>query len=180
MRRAWIIGLMVLLTACAAGPKPVGGPIEGSPTLRKVLSDPEAFRGERVRWGGVIVGVQNQPKDTVVEVVARELDEQGKPQSGDEGGRFLAEVPGFLDPEVYAPGRLFTVTGMLDHPVTRNIGDYPYRYPLVKADKQYLWKREVLRARHAPYYDPFYDPFWDPWYPYYYRPWPYGPRWPYW
>jgi outer membrane lipoprotein len=176
MRRVLIMGMTVLLAACASGPRPVGGPIEGSPDLRRVLSDPEAFRGQRVRWGGVIVSVQNQPKDSVVEVVARELDDDGKPQSDEEGGRFLAEVPGFLDPEVYAPGRLFTVTGMLDRPVTRNIGDYPYHYPVVKADKQHLWKRETVRPTRGYYY----DPFWDPWYPYYYRPWPYGPRWPYW
>jgi outer membrane lipoprotein len=180
MMRLWLLASALLISACASAPKPVGEAIKGSPGVAEALAQPARFQGERVRWGGVIVAVENQADATLVEVVARELDERGKPASGEaSAGRFIARIKGFLDPEVYARGRRFTVSGTLDEPVTRTIGSYPYRYPVVNVDRHHLWERETVASDYRysrPYY---YDPFWDPWYPFY-RPWPYSPFSPYW
>jgi outer membrane lipoprotein len=179
MNQVWLAALVLLMSACASAPKPVGEDIKGSPSVGEALAQPLSAKGAQVRWGGVIVSVENQADATLVEVVARDLDERGKPKSDEaSSGRFLARVQGFLDPEVYTRGRRFTVNGTVGEPVTRTIGNYPYRYPVVNVDRHHLWERETVRAyTPAPHY--YYDPFWDPWYPFY-RPWPYSPFSPYW
>jgi outer membrane lipoprotein len=170
--------LSMFLAACASAPKPVGGAIEGSPGIAEALARPEQTKGARVRWGGAIVAVENRADVTLVEVVGRELNEQGKPERVERSsGRFIARIQGFIDPEVYSRGRLFTVTGTVAEVTTRTIGDYPYRYPVVNVEQYHLWERERPVTYARPYYDPFYDPWWDPWYPFY-RPWPYRPYWP--
>jgi len=130
MSRRALLALVLLLAGCASAPTPVGEAIEGSPSVAEALARPEQVRGARVRWGGLIVAVENQADGTLVEVVARDLNEQGKPLSDEgSGGRFLARVKGFLDPELYTRGRRFTVTGTLGDPQTRTIGNYPTPIP---------------------------------------------------
>jgi len=130
-----------------------------------------AHEGARVRWGGTIVTVRPESSETCFEVVSRPLDVQARPRlTDDSGGRFLACAPGFYDPAVYAADRDLTVVGRLAPPVERSIGDYPYRYPVVRAEAVYLWPE--------PEYDPAYRGgvsvgwyYWD--YPYYWG----GPYW---
>jgi len=126
------------------------------------------MRGATVRWGGHIVGVQNSANETLVEVMSRRLDGDGEPLEEDASeGRFLVKLKGFVDPATFAVGRALTVRGTIDGVIERAIGDYPYRYVVVKADRVYLWPP---RPRYAPYpyvyYPYYYDPlWWDPWYP---------------
>src|SRR5581483_12094141 len=137
-------------------------------------ANPDSYSGRHVRWGGTIAGVENGKAETRVEVVARELDRDGRPQpTNRSSGRFIARVEGFLDPAAYRKGREVTVAGTVDGSTTRKIGEYNYRYPVVKADTIYLWEPRVEPQRYRdPYY---YDPFWGPW-----GPWgPFGPFRPY-
>ena len=161
-----------MAAGCASKvPVNIREPIPGSPSLAEVRRDPALHAGERVRWGGTIVAVHNREQDTRIEVVGRGLGSQGKPRDGDAtAGRFLAEIPGFLDPAVYAEGRKITVVGMLAEPETRLIGEFSYRFPVVRTRAHYLWPEE------KPVRDPYYPGPWyyDPWYPYH---WPYHPYW---
>ncbi len=161
-----IFGLitLVLLTACASPvPLAIREPIKNSPDVQSVRTAKDEWVGKRVRWGGEIAGVQNTARDTLIEVVDRPIDSDGRPLDSDtSGGRFLARIPGFLDPAIYANKRELTVTGVLAPTITRPVGDYPYRYPVVEVDNYYLWAKPLPPPRY-PYY---YDPFWyDPWYP---------------
>ena len=134
--------------------------------------------GRRVRWGGSIIAVVNLEGSTQIEVLARPLNRDGEPRRDAEGqGRFIAELPGFVDPVEYPEGRLLTVVGPITGMITRNVGEYPYRYPVLAATSRYLW----------PEREPYpYDPSrWNGWYDYrpWYGPWgpwlgpPYGPWW---
>jgi outer membrane lipoprotein len=115
--------------------------------------------GAGVRWGGRILGVENRPDETWVEVLSLPLGWQGEPQSdGESQGRFLVRIPDFLDPAVFAIERLITVAGVLDAPVTRPVGAYPYVYPVVRARVHHLWPESVRRAPG--------DLWCDPWGPY--------------
>lgn len=163
--------LALLAGGCASNvPVAIRDPIPGSPSLAEVRKDPVPHLGTRVRWGGVIVAVHNREDTTRIEVVGRKLDSGGRPTSGDAtAGRFLAEVAGFLDPAVYAQGREITVVGTLAEPETRKIGEFPYRFPVVRARAHYLWPpKEPARDAYPP---PWY---YDPWYPYHS---PYSPYW---
>ncbi|MEJ2345568.1 MAG: Slp family lipoprotein [Gammaproteobacteria bacterium] len=170
-RFVWLLLLGFLLGGCAGNiPKEIRTPPPGNPPLQAVRAEPQRFTGVHVRWGGTIAEVQNRRHDTWVEVVARDLENSGRPIEDSRAlGRFLVKIRGFVDPAVLAKGKALTVSGVVEGMVTKPIGDYPYRFPVVGAQTYYLW--EPLPKYSPSDYPPWY---YDPWYPFYY---PYGP-WP--
>ncbi len=179
MKRTCVLGVIaaVLLGGCASVvPEAIRNAAPGNVQIAQVREQPQQYRGTVVRWGGNIVSTRNERDDTVIEVIARDLDSDGRPLEGDRSlGRFLVKAQGFLDPAIYKPERELTVRGPIEGVVEQAIGEYPYRFPLIQADSVYLWKPRPPPQAHPryPYYDPF---FYDPWYPWgwpYYRPWPY-------
>lgn len=178
--------LLALVAGCATTSVPEA--IREAPpqdlVLPEVRGNVDAHEGTRVRWGGMIAGVENRPEETWLDIVARPLEDGGRPQAGGESlGRFIAVVDRFLDPAVYREGRQVTVSGIVEGTVTRPIGEYPYHYVVVDARTTKLWEPRVEAAYYPPYYyrHPFYDPFYDPFWPG--RAWPwYGPYpfYPYW
>ena len=181
-RRLSLLFFGLLLSGCATSPPDA---ISVTPavdlSLTQVRTDVAGYVNQRVRWGGTIVAVQNRSSDTQIEIVARTLDDYGRPRvSGESLGRFIARVDGFLDPAVYARDREITVAGTIEGKLTRAVGDYPYDYVVVHADARKLWEPRLSRPYYRdPFYDPFYDPFWPgrygPWYPWY----PWSPMYPY-
>ena len=175
MVRLFLLVAVLTLGACASQvPEPIQTAPAGAPPVAEVRPDPERFVGSEVRWGGTIASVENRADDTVVQIVARELSDSGKPQADDRSsGRFMAVFDGFLDPVVYAQGRRLTVTGEIVGSRAQKVGEYEYRFPVVEVDAAYLWPQETDAGRYPRYYDPF---WYDPWYPY----WPHGLRPYYW
>lgn len=149
-------------------------------TVAQVQQDPEAAIGQRVRWGGSILAVRNQPSHTEIDVLARPLGADGEPRAtADPLGRFTARFEGFLDPAEYPKDRRLTVSGPVSAVEVRNIGDYPYHYPVVAATQRYLWpEREApdpviygsgwwgWGGPYWPYAGPFYGPVYRPWHGY--------------
>jgi outer membrane lipoprotein len=172
--RGLVSGLLLVAVVALAGcastvPAPVRTSPPGAPTLAEVRGNVDPYVGRPVRWGGTVAAVENRARETWVEIVARELGSDGRPVEDDRSeGRFLARVGAFLDPAVYTEGRQVTVTGVVDGAMTRPIGNFPYLYPVVRAEMVYLW--EPLPEWPPYYYDPWW--FYDPWYPY---PWRYHP-----
>lgn len=160
-----LLAVSVLLGGCATTPAPLKNDNFADVSLQAAQSGQGI--GQRVRWGGSIENTHPRQSDTCLEIVSRPLDESSRPQETDESqGRFIACTPGFLDPAVYAKGRQVTVTGTLQSPEKRKIGEFTYPFPRIAADYVHLWpKREKIDYR-----SPYYDPFWGPW-PY--RYWPY-------
>lgn len=167
--------LLNLLVGCATTlPEPIRDVTVMPLILREVQQSPSQFIGVSVRWGGLIVQTRNRKDDTVIEIVSRDLGSDGRPLLDDRSaGRFLAQLPGFYDPAIYAAGREITVRGVLTGVREQAIGDYIYRYPQVQVAGVYLWPQRPPPA--AVYDDPW---LWDPGYPwgwpYYYAP---PPRW---
>ncbi|PWG60970.1 Slp family lipoprotein [Sediminicurvatus halobius] len=161
----------LLLAGCANMPEALQGVPESAPMPAAVRADPDAFAGERVRWGGRIVEVENTSGETRIAVLARALQGGGRPGDTTAGGRFLARFEGFVDPAEYAAGREITVVGEVVGAETRRIGDYPYRYPVVAVERHVLWA-EPAPAPPPRYYDPWYGPYYSPFYPHRY-PWYY-------
>ena len=161
------VNFLILITAflggCASMPAPINVKLTTNPDIATVHANIDNYVGEKVRWGGSIEKVNNTPSNTVLEIVGRPLDDQGRPiQSDQSPGRFLVEATGFLDPAIYARGRLITVVGVIKGKVTQNIGDYTYTFPELTAYSYYLWpKRQNVYYVNPYWYDP-----WYPWYPY--------------
>ena len=118
-------------------------PPTDNPTLADVQTNPTAFLNGRVRWGGVIVSTRSVENGSEVEVLAKALGTDSRPEPGDASlGRLLVISDGFLDPAVYSAGREVTVYGVLQNVVVRNIGTRPYAYSLVKAPQLYVWTEQ--------------------------------------
>jgi outer membrane lipoprotein len=164
----------LLLAACASQvPVNIREAPPGNPSLGLVRGNTGDYLSQQVRWGGEILATENRENATWLTILARPLAGNGKPeQSDDSPGRFLAHVPQFLDPKVYKAERKLTVRGTVQGSETREVGEFPYDYPVVEASDWYLWPKEV---EYPPdyysypwwYYDPWY---YDPWYryPHYY------------
>ena len=166
MRLAILIVLATLIAGCATVPQSIQGAPERSATPAQVAEHIDAFKGQRVRWGGTIAAVRNLADSTEVAVVARPLQSDGRPEEDAASqGRFLAVVNGFLDPAVYTAGRTFTVVGTVSGIETRKVGDYSYPYPTVQVTGTHLWAPLPKATYDEP--GPFwYDPWYYPWYPY--------------
>ena len=166
-------GLLLLLSGCASQvPELIREAPAGDIRVDEVQQQPGApFIGNQVRWGGHIISVHNQSDATLIEVLSRKLDKNGKPDADSKSqGRFMARIPGFLEPEEYPKDRLITVTGQVNEVMEQPVGSYPYPYPVVDVEARHLWPKVKSYPRH--YYDPFYDP--------YFYPYPYWRRYPYW
>lgn len=139
MRRffGWLTALSLVLGlgGCATPPlTPASGP-EITPRAAVTGTLPAA---EQV-WGGVIVRVENLPGHTRLEVVSYPLRNQ-EPQTGRmTDGRFLLEVPGFVDPVDYRSGRRITARGMVERTEAGRIGEVDYVFPVLVASEVHLW-----------------------------------------
>ena len=178
-RLTFVIGAVLLLAGCATYqlPPELREPPVPDLSVAEVQAAPLDHAGQLVRWGGKILEVRNRPQVTEVEVLATALGDSGVPAVDGAGlGRFIAEIPGFLDPAEYPKDRRITVAGPVTGSRTRSVGDYPYSYPVVAATQYRIWAPPVPDPywHRYPYYGPpFYPWGWGhPWYPWY-------PRWPY-
>lgn len=174
--RFFTVPLILTLCACAP-PKALRGEYSGLTPQQAVSSAP----GQPVRWGGMILSMQNDSSETCFEVLSKPLNANARPTSRDQDqGRFLACYPGYRDPKVYAPGREITVVGSLSGVETRKVGEFEYPYPTVEVDDIYLWA-EHNDVQYAYAYDPFpypyayYGPTAYYYYPVYYVPAPQPP-----
>lgn len=182
--------LASLLSGCVASVISEGvlTSVDRNIALPMVQSDPEAYKEQKVLWGGIIVSIKNLPDHTRVEVLAKELAYMDEPLAyGDYSqGRFIILAPGYIDKLIYKPGTGITVAGIVKGVEKMKIGELDYPYVLISPIEMKtfdpdddLYRDEYPYSRNYPYYgpygpyppypyDPFFDPFLDPYYgPYY-------------
>ncbi len=159
----WFITL--LLSACASVPPELESPDIAPVELPQVLENPASFQGEKVRWGGVILSVENEAKETWVQILEKPLSRKGRPkQSAQPRGRFLMHTTIFLDPAIYSQGKEITVVGTLRGTAERTVGKRKIQLPVVKAESWRLWpEQQPVRTPAYPYW--WYDPWWGLYYP---------------
>lgn len=178
MKTFIFLAAVLFLSGCASRiPQNISEEPTPDLTISDVIAQVDARKNQPVRWGGSILTVTNHANDTEIEILAKMLDSSGKPVEGDDSrGRFLARVDGFIDPAVYAKGRLLTIYGLVNSVLTRKIGEKPYAYPVILAQTTYLWPKEseyVYRDYYYPY--GYYGPYGM--YPYGYWYGGFGSRW---
>ncbi len=112
-------------------------------TFETVLENPDAYIGETLLLGGDIIETQPFPKRTLIMVLQRPLGFNNRPSVENESrGRFILEVPEFLDPAIYKAGRHVTVAGTLVGKEIRPLGNAKYMYPFLRSKEIYLWPIE--------------------------------------
>jgi len=141
---------LLLLAGCAGSLPPTLRDARVSQVTVAAAHAHQAPAGVHVRWGGVISKINNTPKATWVQIISKPLRHSGRPRRVRfSEGRFLARVPGFLDPDVYAVGRKITVVGVFSGYEKDPIGSYLYDFPVVRTHAIYLWPP---RPRRRYYY----------------------------
>ena len=129
-------------------------------TFDMLFTDPEAFKGKLVIFGGTIAHIKNIKDGTLIEVVQKPLDYWGKPKRTDKsGGSFLVIYRGYLDSWVYAPGRDLTVAGEVAGTRQKTLGEINFSYPLLISKELRLWEKPQMYAREPKWWDPLYDPY---------------------
>lgn len=157
--------LVVVITGCVS-PAPAGEVIAVS--VLDIQSG-KAEPGIPVRWGGTITGVQNKNDVTVLEIVSRPLQRSGRPRHNDQtDGRFLAEVKGFLDPQIVTVGRDISLVGTINKVESGQIGEADYQFPVMSVFDYQFWKKlsEIEENNVYPYYyreDFRRDRYWFDW-----------------
>ena len=130
----------------------------------KAVTSGANAQGQKARWGGLIVGVENKPNKTLIELAHFPLNHYGKPTTnGETSGRFKVQIDGFVDPIVFEEGRAATFLGTIIAPTAGMVGEQPYIYPTITADDYHMWrKQEVYDVNtyffnyHTGWYSPFY------------------------
>ena len=169
---------VIALTACTSVPEQIAVG-ENTKLIPYDIVNKETVQsellGEKARWGGKIVKVENKQSLSEIEVVFFPESNSGKPRLGEESpGRFKALVEGFVDPLVFEEGRLITVVGNVGDLQAGIIGEQNYAYPTINAEGYYMWRKSkeieveqigftpFLYGRHYPngFFSPWYDPFW--------------------
>jgi len=133
------ITAMVLICTSCANPSP-----PGKVAALSVLDVQSGLMDDTVplRWGGTIAKVHNKSDVTVLEIVSRPLLRSGRPHHNDlTDGRFLAEINGFLDPEIVSPGRDISLVGMVRRIQPGKVGEAKYRYPVMSVFEHRVWKK---------------------------------------
>ena len=137
-----VVGALIALAGCAPPfSKAALDRIDRSLTYRELRSDPDRYRGTWVMLAGVIVGARNTTEGTFIEVLQKPMGRRGQPlDTDDTEGRFMISAAEFLDTAVYHGGRLITVVGEAAGAKVQQLGELPYRYPLVRAKELHLWE----------------------------------------
>jgi len=115
--------------------------VDRSISFRELQKAPGQNKGKWVMLGGVIVSARNTAEGTVIEVLQKPLDRQGRPRDTDATeGRFIVTSGTFLDSAVYHTGRAITVIGEAAGEKVQPLGEIQYHYPVVTAEELHLWE----------------------------------------
>lgn len=149
MRFALAIALPFAIAACAPAPIYRTGPSSVTATPAEVATAPQNFRGLAVVWGGTVVSVHNFADHSDIEMLAYPLDSSQRPRLNQPAiGRFIAVVPGFVEPLNFPAGAPVTLRGTLDGARGGMVGDANYTFPLVHSDAAHRWTSDEMRQGH--------------------------------
>lgn len=159
-----LLGLLAvaLLASGCVSPSPVGE-VANVSVLEMQQGNVDA--GLPVRWGGTITAVKNKKDVTVLEIVSRPLQRSGRPKHNDQtDGRFLAEIKGFLDPQIVTAGRDISLVGTISRIEQGQVGEADYQFPVMSVFDYRFWKNasEIDKNNVYPYYYP-HDRYWYDW-----------------
>jgi len=122
-------------------PKETLDKVNRNVSFQELKKEPEKFKGTSVMLGGMIVGSKNAKEGTLIEILQRPLDTDGRPlQTDSTEGRFLIQSVTFLDPAVYHEGRLITVIAEVIGRKELPLDDIMYAYPLLIVRDLHLWE----------------------------------------
>ena len=146
-----------LLGACTSLPQAMKNVHVVDLTYSQVSQNIDSHKDTPVRWGGVIIDVENEENFSFVQILYYPLSYSGRPQPDElHGGRFVIKSTEFLDPVVYAKDKEITVTGVLNGKIKRLVGKKIIQVPLIQSSGIHLWPEGNGYGGYGSYYHGFY------------------------
>lgn len=146
--------LSLFLGACTSLPKVMSDANVTDVTYTEASQNIDGYKDTLVRWGGIIIDVENEETFSFVQVLYYPLSYLGRPQRDKlNAGRFIIKSKEFLDPVVYAKDLEITVVGSLNGNIQRMVGKKAIQVPLIQAIAVHLWPKEKNSYYgYGPYY----------------------------
>lgn len=172
--------LALFIAGCSVISKDIRRKADRTITLPMVQTNPDAFKGKTVIWGGIIISSKNLVDKTVIEVLQTPLDISNRVIDKElSQGRFLIESPVYLDTYLYKAGKEITAAGIIKGISSQKIGEKDYAYPVLEPLQMRMFEPQPeIRYEPLPPWWPYqpYNPYY-PSYPYYHYPYyyPYYP-----
>jgi len=152
----------LLLGACTSMPQAMKDARVVDISYAVASQNIDSYKDVPVRWGGIIIDVENEENFSLVQALFYPLNYFGRPKlNGLYGDRFVIKSTEFLDPVIYAKGREITVVGTLNGDIERTVGKRIIRVPLILSTAIYLWPKHY----HNDYYSYVYG--YRPYFEYY-------------
>ena len=185
--KPYLLSICLLLAACSNLPPLIENPPLYDISYSEATRNIAHYKDAPVRWGGVVIDVENEQNFSLVQVLYYPLNSYGRPRlDKPNDGRFLIKSPDFLDPAVYTKNTEITVAGTLKGDIERVVGSKSLRLPMISAKIIHLWPAYVPGNYYGyggygyggfGYGNPYYGYYgYYPYYPYY-RGGFFGPYW---
>lgn len=150
-RRSALLGLLMLgLAACAPAPiyKTTS---QSTPALPgTVMAAPHLYQGKDVVWAGRILGVDNFRDHSEIQIQAYPSDSSQRPiLKRQPNTRFVAVLPGFVEPLDYPAGTPITVAGRFVGTRSYPAGEVRLILPLVSVAQAHRWTAQEMDAGHT-------------------------------
>jgi len=140
MKRHLLLLCIFLLSACSNLPPAIEDPPLYDISYSQATQNIAHYKEAPVRWGGVIIDVENEQNFSIIQALYYPLNSYGRPRlDKPNAGRFLIKSPDFLDPAVYSKDTEITVAGTLKGDVERKVGNKTLRLPLISSTVIHLW-----------------------------------------
>ena len=147
---------IALLAACSTSKPSLFATSANDITYQQLTQYVDQFQHEMVRWGGVIVDVENAEDRARLTVVHFPLTRYGKPiTSENSDGRFVVLSERFLDPIIYSKGKLITVIGQVDGFETQQVDRRTLTLPIILLQENHLWPENYAEGSRV--YNPKHD-----------------------
>lgn len=132
--------LMLVLSACSVLPTVFNDARIKDVAYAQLLASPDIYRDTMVRWGGVIIGLENIENQSLLQVMYYPLDRYGRPDiDSSSEGYFVIQSPVPLDPKEYTEGRELVAVGVIAGKTESSSMQGRGGLPLIKASGIHLW-----------------------------------------
>lgn len=132
----------LLLGACVSLPQAMKDAHVVDVSYAQVSQNINSHIDVPVRWGGLIIDVENEENFSLVQVLFYPLNYSGRPQlDKPSGGRFVIKSTEFFDPIVYTNNKEITVVGTLNGDIERTVGKRLIQIPLILSKAIHLWPK---------------------------------------
>jgi outer membrane lipoprotein len=140
--KKYLISSCLLLSACSHLPPAIENAPPVDISYNQAIENINTYKNTVVRWGGVIIEVENEQFQSLIQVLLYPLNSYGRPQLDQtNGGRFMIKSPSFLDPLVYTKNTEVTVSGALVGDVERTVDKKILKLPVVLSQVIFLWPK---------------------------------------